>query len=88
MSGSCESLPANSRLLDNSRLQLPASDHQHLTPEDELQVPNLVRVCCDHLLEHGMSQVGIFRVGTVKRRVDQVIIHILFLQYASIVNIV
>lgn len=46
--------------------------NRHRTSDDELLVPQLVRACCDHVLDHGMDQVGIFRVGTVKRRVDQV----------------
>lgn len=37
-----------------------------------LLVPGIVFACVDHLLRNGMSTEGIFRVGTNKRRVDQV----------------
>lgn len=35
------------------------------------QVPALVMACINHLEEHGMHTVGIFRVSTSKKRVRQ-----------------
>ncbi|KAF2368532.1 Rho GTPase-activating protein domain [Trinorchestia longiramus] len=35
------------------------------------QVPALVTTCCNHLLNHGLHTVGIFRVSSSKKRVRQ-----------------
>ncbi|XP_018022448.1 uncharacterized protein LOC108678510 isoform X1 [Hyalella azteca] len=35
------------------------------------QVPSLVTACCNHLLNHGLHTVGIFRVSSSKKRVRQ-----------------
>lgn len=73
MTGSCESLPARGggRLIQHPAMQQQQPGCEEDDQQQQLQVPQLVRACCAHLLEHGMSTVGIFRVGTIKRRVDQ-----------------
>ncbi|XP_061548346.1 rho GTPase-activating protein 6-like isoform X2 [Phycodurus eques] len=35
------------------------------------QVPKVVELCCQHLENHGLQTVGIFRVGSSKKRVRQ-----------------
>ncbi|XP_057709000.1 rho GTPase-activating protein 6-like isoform X2 [Corythoichthys intestinalis] len=35
------------------------------------QVPRVVELCCQHLENHGLQTVGIFRVGSSKKRVRQ-----------------
>ncbi|XP_028330625.1 rho GTPase-activating protein 36 isoform X2 [Gouania willdenowi] len=35
------------------------------------QVPRVVERCCSHILDHGLQTVGIFRVGSSKKRVRQ-----------------
>uniref|UniRef100_A0A8D0KWG5 Rho-GAP domain-containing protein n=1 Tax=Strix occidentalis caurina TaxID=311401 RepID=A0A8D0KWG5_STROC len=36
------------------------------------QVPRIVERCCKHIETHGLQTVGIFRVGSSKKRVQQV----------------
>lgn len=69
-----------SRLLEALQLSLPtaAPGKKHKARAQRLglnpvcrQVPRLVDSCCDHLERHGLRTVGIFRVGSSKKRVRQ-----------------
>ncbi|XP_062039428.1 rho GTPase-activating protein 6 isoform X3 [Lepus europaeus] len=69
-----------SRLLEALQLSLPTAapgrkdkaraQRLSLNPVCR-QVPRLVDSCCDHLERHGLRTVGIFRVGSSKKRVRQ-----------------
>lgn len=69
-----------SRLLEALQLSLPpaAPGGKHKARAQRLglnpvcrQVPRLVDSCCRHLERHGLRTVGIFRVGSSKKRVRQ-----------------
>ncbi|XP_042152916.1 rho GTPase-activating protein 6 isoform X3 [Oncorhynchus tshawytscha] len=70
-----------SRLLEALQLSLPAEapskKEKHRDKRLSLnpiyrQVPRLVDSCCQHLEKYGLQTVGIFRVGSSKKRVRQV----------------
>ncbi|XP_048879514.1 rho GTPase-activating protein 6-like isoform X2 [Brienomyrus brachyistius] len=69
-----------SRLLEALQLSLPAETsskkEKHRDKKFSLnpiyrQVPRLVDSCCQHLEKYGLQTVGIFRVGSSKKRVRQ-----------------
>ncbi|XP_026232979.1 rho GTPase-activating protein 6-like isoform X2 [Anabas testudineus] len=69
-----------SRLLEALQLSLPdeAACNRKKHPDKKLslnpiyrQVPRIVDLCCQHLEKHGLETVGIFRVGSSKKRVRQ-----------------
>ncbi|KAM6100110.1 rho GTPase-activating protein 6 isoform 1-T1 [Theristicus caerulescens] len=69
-----------SRLLEALQLSLPAEaqSKKDKARDKKLslnpiyrQVPRLVDSCCQHLEKHGLQTVGIFRVGSSKKRVRQ-----------------
>nr|XP_023673264.1 rho GTPase-activating protein 6-like isoform X2 [Paramormyrops kingsleyae] len=69
-----------SRLLEALQLSLPAETsnkkEKHRDQKFSLnpiyrQVPRLVDSCCQHLEKYGLQTVGIFRVGSSKKRVRQ-----------------
>ncbi|XP_008046944.1 rho GTPase-activating protein 6 isoform X2 [Carlito syrichta] len=69
-----------SRLLEALQLSLPAEaqNKKEKARDKKLslnpiyrQVPRLVDSCCQHLEKHGLQTVGIFRVGSSKKRVRQ-----------------
>ncbi|VFV33656.1 rho gtpase-activating protein [Lynx pardinus] len=71
---------SQSRLLEALQLSLPAEAHskKEKARDKKLslnpiyrQVPRLVDSCCQHLEKHGLQTVGIFRVGSSKKRVRQ-----------------
>lgn len=53
---------------DEDGLQAPSGIQRSSQP----QVPPLVLACIDHLSQHGLNVVGIFRVSTSKRRIREV----------------
>ncbi|XP_063248898.1 rho GTPase-activating protein 6 isoform X2 [Prinia subflava] len=70
----------HSRLLEALQLSLPAEaqSKKEKARDKKLslnpiyrQVPRLVDSCCQHLEKHGLQTVGIFRVGSSKKRVRQ-----------------
>ncbi|XP_061580426.1 rho GTPase-activating protein 6-like [Cololabis saira] len=69
-----------SRLLEALQLSLPdeAAGNRKKHHDKKLslnpiyrQVPRIVDLCCQHLEKHGLQTVGIFRVGSSKKRVRQ-----------------
>ncbi|XP_053166295.1 rho GTPase-activating protein 6 isoform X2 [Hemicordylus capensis] len=71
---------SQSRLLEALQLSLPAEaqSKKEKARDKKLslnpiyrQVPRLVDSCCQHLEKHGLQTVGIFRVGSSKKRVRQ-----------------
>ncbi|XP_043928488.1 rho GTPase-activating protein 6 isoform X2 [Protopterus annectens] len=69
-----------SRLLEALQLSLPAEAQSKKEKERDKklslnpiyrQVPRLVDSCCHHLEKYGLQTVGIFRVGSSKKRVRQ-----------------
>lgn len=69
-----------SRLLEALQLSLPveAADKRKKRHDKKLslnpiyrQVPRVVDLCCQHLEKYGLQTVGIFRVGSSKKRVRQ-----------------
>ncbi|XP_061082179.1 rho GTPase-activating protein 6 isoform X2 [Conger conger] len=71
---------SQSRLLEALQLSLPAEapskKEKHRDKKLSLnpiyrQVPRLVDSCCQHLEKYGLQTVGIFRVGSRKKRVRQ-----------------
>ncbi|MEQ2251486.1 hypothetical protein ILYODFUR_011396 [Ilyodon furcidens] len=69
-----------SRLLEALQLSLPdeAAGNRKKTRDKKLslnpiykQVPRIVDLCCQHLEENGLQTVGIFRIGSSKKRVRQ-----------------
>ncbi|KAM5182455.1 rho GTPase-activating protein 6 isoform 2-T2 [Mantella aurantiaca] len=69
-----------SRLLEALQLSLPAEAQSKKEKERDKklslnpiyrQVPRLVDSCCQHLEKNGLQTVGIFRVGSSKKRVRQ-----------------
>ncbi|XP_052004443.1 rho GTPase-activating protein 6-like isoform X2 [Xyrauchen texanus] len=72
---------AHSRLLEALQLSLPAQSHREKNTRDTKlslnpiyrQVPRVIDSCCQHLEKYGLQTVGIFRVGSSKKRVRQVI---------------
>ncbi|XP_067372862.1 rho GTPase-activating protein 6-like isoform X2 [Channa argus] len=69
-----------SRLLEALQLSLPEEAvSKRKKPNDKKlslnpiyrQVPRVVDLCCQHLEKHGLQTVGIFRVGSSKKRVRQ-----------------
>ncbi|XP_070831881.1 rho GTPase-activating protein 6-like [Chaetodon trifascialis] len=69
-----------SRLLEALQLSLPveAAGNRKKRHDKKLslnpiyrQVPRVVDLCCQHLEKHGLQTVGIFRVGSSKKRVRQ-----------------
>ncbi|XP_078118113.1 rho GTPase-activating protein 6 isoform X3 [Sander vitreus] len=69
-----------SRLLEALQLSLPveAVGNRKKCHDKKLslnpiyrQVPRVVDLCCQHLEKHGLQTVGIFRVGSSKKRVRQ-----------------
>ncbi|XP_049583972.1 rho GTPase-activating protein 6 isoform X2 [Syngnathus scovelli] len=70
-----------SQLLEALQLSLPvetASKNRKKRHDKKLslnplypQVPKVVELCCQHLENHGLQTVGIFRVGSSKKRVRQ-----------------
>ncbi|XP_069604722.1 rho GTPase-activating protein 6-like [Ranitomeya imitator] len=69
----------DSRLLEALQLSHPAELRSQ--PEDNnlclslnpiyKQVPRIVERCCSHIEKYGLQTVGIFRIGSSKRRVEQ-----------------
>ncbi|XP_068124447.1 rho GTPase-activating protein 6 isoform X3 [Hyperolius riggenbachi] len=71
---------SQSRLLEALQLSLPAEAQSKKEKERDKklslnpiyrQVPRLVDSCCQHLEKNGLQTVGIFRVGSSKKRVRQ-----------------
>ncbi|XP_034291360.1 rho GTPase-activating protein 6 isoform X2 [Pantherophis guttatus] len=71
---------SQSRLLEALQLSLPAEaqNKKEKSRDKKLslnpiyrQVPRLIDSCCQHLEKHGLQTVGIFRVGSSKKRVRQ-----------------
>ncbi|XP_066475741.1 rho GTPase-activating protein 6 isoform X2 [Tiliqua scincoides] len=71
---------SQSRLLEALQLSLPAETQskKEKARDKKLslnpiyrQVPRVVDSCCQHLEKHGLQTVGIFRVGSSKKRVRQ-----------------
>ncbi|XP_077783636.1 rho GTPase-activating protein 6 isoform X1 [Podarcis muralis] len=71
---------SQSRLLEALQLSLPAEaqSKKEKSRDKKLslnpiyrQVPRVVDSCCQHLEKHGLQTVGIFRVGSSKKRVRQ-----------------
>ncbi|XP_051566580.1 rho GTPase-activating protein 6-like isoform X3 [Myxocyprinus asiaticus] len=70
---------AHSRLLEALQLSLPAQSHGEKNTRDTKlslnpiyrQVPRVIDSCCQHLEKYGLQTVGIFRVGSSKKRVRQ-----------------
>ncbi|XP_052004444.1 rho GTPase-activating protein 6-like isoform X3 [Xyrauchen texanus] len=70
---------AHSRLLEALQLSLPAQSHREKNTRDTKlslnpiyrQVPRVIDSCCQHLEKYGLQTVGIFRVGSSKKRVRQ-----------------
>ncbi|XP_063313917.1 rho GTPase-activating protein 6 isoform X2 [Pelobates fuscus] len=71
---------SQSRLLEALQLSLPAETQNKKEKERDKklslnpiyrQVPRLVDSCCLHLEKNGLQTVGIFRVGSSKKRVRQ-----------------
>ncbi|KAI4899275.1 hypothetical protein NFI96_020082, partial [Prochilodus magdalenae] len=69
-----------SRLLEALQLSLPAEslDKKEKKRDKKLslnpiyrQVPRVLDLCCQHLEKYGLQTVGIFRVGSSKKRVRQ-----------------
>ncbi|XP_047227575.1 rho GTPase-activating protein 6-like isoform X2 [Girardinichthys multiradiatus] len=69
-----------SRLLEALQLSLPdeATGNRKKTRDKKLslnpiykQVPRIVDLCCQHLEKNGLQTVGIFRIGSSKKRVRQ-----------------
>uniref|UniRef100_A0A4W3GRM7 Rho GTPase activating protein 36 n=1 Tax=Callorhinchus milii TaxID=7868 RepID=A0A4W3GRM7_CALMI len=69
-----------SRLLEALQLSLPAelegkrmakSKEKHSLNPIYQQVPRIVQQCCQHIETYGLQTVGIFRVGSSKKRVRQ-----------------
>ncbi|XP_037395015.1 rho GTPase-activating protein 6-like isoform X2 [Pygocentrus nattereri] len=69
-----------SRLLEALQLSLPAEplDKKDKKRDKKLslnpiyrQVPRVLELCCQHLEKYGLQTVGIFRVGSSKKRVRQ-----------------
>ncbi|KAM9851399.1 rho GTPase-activating protein 6 [Aulostomus maculatus] len=69
-----------SQLLEALQLSLPveAAGNRKKTRDKKLslnpiyrQVPRVVDLCCQHLEKYGLQTVGIFRVGSSKKRVRQ-----------------
>ncbi|XP_010882791.1 rho GTPase-activating protein 6 isoform X1 [Esox lucius] len=69
-----------SHLLEALQLSLPAetpgnkqkqSDKKHSLNPIYRQVPRVVESCCVHLEKYGLQTVGVFRVGSSKKRVRQ-----------------
>ncbi|XP_034416732.1 rho GTPase-activating protein 6-like [Cyclopterus lumpus] len=69
-----------SRLLEALQLSLPAepAGNRKTRHDKKLslnpiyrQVPRVVDLCCQHLEKYGLTTVGIFRVGSSKKRVRQ-----------------
>ncbi|MED6277067.1 hypothetical protein CHARACLAT_009405 [Characodon lateralis] len=69
-----------SRLLEALQLSLPdeAAGNRKKTRDKKLslnpiykQVPRIVDLCCQHLEKNGLQTVGIFRIGSSKKRVRQ-----------------
>ncbi|XP_055690068.1 rho GTPase-activating protein 6 [Lutzomyia longipalpis] len=66
--GSCESLPSKAADAPPMGESLSQGDVRNEgTPPP--RVPAIVRACIDHILAHGLSTVGIFRVSPARRRV-------------------
>uniref|UniRef100_A0A3Q3XP46 Rho-GAP domain-containing protein n=1 Tax=Mola mola TaxID=94237 RepID=A0A3Q3XP46_MOLML len=70
----------HSQLLEALQLSLPveAADNRKKHRDKKLslnpiyrQVPGIVDLCCQHLEKHGLQTVGIFRIGSSKKRVRQ-----------------
>ncbi|KAJ8253193.1 hypothetical protein GJAV_G00210130 [Gymnothorax javanicus] len=71
---------SQSRLLEALQLSLPAEGPNKKEKQRDKklslnpiyrQVPRLVDSCCQHLEKYGLQTVGIFRVGSSKKRVRQ-----------------
>ncbi|XP_029315316.1 rho GTPase-activating protein 6 isoform X2 [Cottoperca gobio] len=71
-----------SRLLEALQLSLPAeaAGNKKTRHDKKLslnpiyrQVPRVVDLCCQHLEKYGLQTVGIFRVGSSKKRVRQLL---------------
>lgn len=65
-----------SRLLEALQLSLPVERKKRRDKKLSLnpiyrQVPRVVDLCCQHLEKYGLQTVGIFRVGSSKKRVRQ-----------------
>uniref|UniRef100_A0A672SJI1 Rho-GAP domain-containing protein n=1 Tax=Sinocyclocheilus grahami TaxID=75366 RepID=A0A672SJI1_SINGR len=73
---------SHSRLLEALQLSMPVESHSEKkkkTSDAKLslnpiyrQVPRVLDSCCQHLQKYGLQTVGIFRVGSSKKRVRQV----------------
>uniref|UniRef100_A0A8C1AS88 Rho GTPase activating protein 6 n=1 Tax=Cyprinus carpio carpio TaxID=630221 RepID=A0A8C1AS88_CYPCA len=71
---------SHSRLLEALQLSMPVESHSEKkkTSDAKLslnpiyrQVPRVLDSCCQHLQKYGLQTVGIFRVGSSKKRVRQ-----------------
>ncbi|KAK3530391.1 hypothetical protein QTP86_024424, partial [Hemibagrus guttatus] len=72
-----------SRLLEALQLSLPAETASKKEKQQDKrlslnpiyrQVPRVLDSCCQHLEKYGLQTVGIFRVGSSKKRVRQVLL--------------
>uniref|UniRef100_A0AAV2K3B4 Rho-GAP domain-containing protein n=1 Tax=Knipowitschia caucasica TaxID=637954 RepID=A0AAV2K3B4_KNICA len=67
---------SQSRLLEALQLSLPVERKKRQDKKLSLnpiyrQVPRVVDLCCQHLEKEGLQTVGVFRVGSSKKRVRQ-----------------
>ncbi|XP_075429206.1 rho GTPase-activating protein 36 isoform X2 [Ascaphus truei] len=70
---------SNARLLEALHLSHPAELQNHREEQSSRlslnpiyrQVPRIVERCCSHIESYGLQTVGIFRVGSSKKRVQQ-----------------
>ena len=46
--------------------------NRNLSIRSEGLVPNIVKSCCEHIKEHGLDLVGIFRIDSSKKRIKEV----------------
>lgn len=47
-------------------------NNQNLSIRSEGLVPNIVKSCCNHIIEYGLDVVGIFRIDSSKKRIKEV----------------
>ncbi|XP_067300820.1 rho GTPase-activating protein 6 isoform X2 [Pseudorasbora parva] len=69
---------SHSRLLEALQLSMPVEPERKKISDAKLslnpiyrQVPRVLDSCCQHLQKYGLQTVGIFRVGSSKKRVRQ-----------------
>lgn len=57
---------------DNDSEGQPTSLNQNLSVRSEGLVPNIVKSCCNHIIEYGLDVVGIFRIDSSKKRIKDI----------------